>query len=328
MKPLRRIATLKSLKAGPFRRKRQTPEELLELQRLMAGTVMQPLTPAGGMRTHWRDGRSMKRVAADFIKPNDRLTSFERLEIYNRQYWYRLKDSFYEDFPGLRALLGEKRFEAMAVAYLNQFPSASFTLRNLGRRLLGFLQAHPEWTRPRERLVLDMARLEWAHIEAFDNEAKPRLQLESFAVADPASALRLKLQPYMTLLELGYELDKFLIRLKREDRLRNEASNAKQQTRTPQNRSTPRQVQPKTIYLAVHRQGDSVYYKRLQPLEFRLLSAFERGATVAEACEALVAPQARGAGAGANRAGGPTALPPIRKWFETWAGLGWFYQYS
>ena len=113
--------------------KRQTAREFLELQRLMAGAVMRPLADGGGMRRKWQDGRPMGKVVAQFIKPNDRLTSFERLEIYNRQYWYRIKDSFYEDYPGLRAILGERRFERLACAYLEQHPSQSFTLRNLGR---------------------------------------------------------------------------------------------------------------------------------------------------------------------------------------------------
>src|SRR5262249_33147020 len=80
-------------------------------------------------------GGSMKRYAARYIKPNDRLTSFERLEIYNRQYWWRVLASMTEDFPGLRAVLGERRFEDMCRAYLTACPSQSFTLRNLGARL-------------------------------------------------------------------------------------------------------------------------------------------------------------------------------------------------
>src|SRR5207302_10057461 len=115
-------------------------------------------------------------TAAGCFKPDDRLSSVERLEIYNRQYWFRLKDSFQEDYPGLRAILGDRRFERLAVEYLTRFPSESFTLRNLGRRLVAFLEAEPRWTGPRHQLALDMARLEWAHIEAFDNEARPPLK--------------------------------------------------------------------------------------------------------------------------------------------------------
>ena len=53
----------------------------------------------------------MAAEAAQIIKPNDRLSSLERLQIYSRSYWFRILDSFTEDFPGLRAIVGEKQFE-------------------------------------------------------------------------------------------------------------------------------------------------------------------------------------------------------------------------
>ena len=65
----------------------------------MAGAVMRPLSRRAGMQSLWRDGQPMKKMAAGFIKPNDRLSSFERLEIYNRQYWFRLQDCLYDDYP-------------------------------------------------------------------------------------------------------------------------------------------------------------------------------------------------------------------------------------
>ena len=80
---------------------------LLELQRRMAEAVMQPLTRNDTMQRKTRDGRSKKSEAAGFIKPNSRLTSFERLEIYNRQYWFRVISAFAEDFPGLATVIGE-----------------------------------------------------------------------------------------------------------------------------------------------------------------------------------------------------------------------------
>ena len=80
---------------------------LAALQRTMARAVMQPLTASEHMQQTAPDGKSMRAYASRFIKPNDRLTSFERLEIYNRQYWFRLLSSMIEDFPGLRAVLGD-----------------------------------------------------------------------------------------------------------------------------------------------------------------------------------------------------------------------------
>src|SRR6202162_4292745 len=109
--------------------------KLLKLQRTMARAVMQPLTSTERRQQKAPDGRPMRSYAAGFIKPNDRLTSFERLEIYNRQYWWRLMASMAEDFPGLQAILGNQRFESLCKAYLADRPSLSFTLRNLGRDL-------------------------------------------------------------------------------------------------------------------------------------------------------------------------------------------------
>jgi len=51
----------------------------------MASALFRPLTPEWGMQKRWTDGSRMDELAAGFIKPNDRLSSFERLEIYNRQ---------------------------------------------------------------------------------------------------------------------------------------------------------------------------------------------------------------------------------------------------
>ncbi len=43
---------------------------------------------------------------ASYIKPDPLLTSFERLEIYNRQYWFRVIAAVAEDFPALQVVLG------------------------------------------------------------------------------------------------------------------------------------------------------------------------------------------------------------------------------
>ncbi|MGC3989032.1 MAG: putative DNA-binding domain-containing protein [Chthoniobacteraceae bacterium] len=74
--------------------------DLANLQRALAGALFRPLTESDGMQ------RANAQTAAAIITPNDRLTAFERLEIYNRQYWFRLLDCLYDDFPGLRAVLG------------------------------------------------------------------------------------------------------------------------------------------------------------------------------------------------------------------------------
>ncbi len=289
------------------RPKRQTTAELCSLQRLMAAAVMRPLTAKQRMRTEWMDDTPTKKVAASFIKPNKRLTSFERLEIYNRQYWFRVQECIYEDYPGVRAVLGEKRFQNLTIAYLANHPSTSFTLRNLGRYLSEFIAAEPKWTGDEIELSRQMAQLEWAHIEAFDNEARTPITPADLQGKD-AGSLRLKLQPHIVLLELDWRLDDYLIALRENSRMRREASNAMESFITHDRTQTIRPPKRKPVCLAVHRYNNVVYYKRLKPGQYALLSALHHGDSLAEALGQITPKQASQVGV----------------WFQDWAVLGWF----
>jgi hypothetical protein len=277
----------------------------------MAGALFRPLTERDRMQPQTADGGSMADHAATFIKPNDRLSSFERLEIYNRQYWFRLLGCFFEDYPGLRAVLGDRKFRRLAREYLARYPSASFTLRNLGSRLEKFLVEEPQWTEPRQALALDMARFEWAQVVAFDGEASPVLDIDSLLGADPAT-LRLSLQPYLSLLALDYPVDDCVLSLKK-GALRAEASNAVDSS--PKARAAGKLALPKPekVCVAVHRHENSLYYKRLEPEAFQILAALQGGATVEDAC------------AEALSTGRALDWPVvIKEWFENWCLLGWF----
>ena len=103
----------------------------------------------------------------------------------------------------------------MAKAYLIDCPSQSFTLRNLGSRLVNWLQKHPTWAGSRQNLAVDMARLEWADIEAFDGLREPPLKPEDLAGVNPAR-LRLRLQPYVSLLALRYPVDDLLLEVRKD----------------------------------------------------------------------------------------------------------------
>ena len=275
----------------------------------MAAAVMRPLNSRQGMQSRWVDGRATKEVVSRFIKPNTRLTSFERLEIYNRQYWFRVIDCFFDDYPGLRAVLGERKFLKLTLAYLEQHPSTRFTLRDLGQYLIDFIQNEPVWTKPRQELALEMARLEWSHIEAFDGEAHRPLRIDALAGRAP-SKIFLRLQPYLTLLTLNHPLDDFLISLHRSTGLRNEASNAVESSRKTSGPRVACHRSRQPIHLAVHRHQNRVYYKRLKPAQYGVLFALQNGASLDKALQAT-----------------STAITPrqIQQWFEDWSILGWFW---
>ena len=186
---------------------------LLELQRRMAEDVRRPLTADFEMRETANDGSSVGAIAARYISPNDRLSSFERLEIYNRQYWFRLISALSEDFPTLNAVLGPRRFDPLILAYLNENPSTSWTLRDLGAKLPNFLESHPEFAGRRHRLAVDVARLEWAYVDAFDRKHRTPLAAEEAQAIGPDS--KLSLQPHLQLLELSYPVDGLVLAIKK-----------------------------------------------------------------------------------------------------------------
>jgi hypothetical protein len=241
------------------------------------------------------------------MKPNDRLTAFERLEIYNRMYWFRLIGVVTADCPGLNGLLGERKFDRLVQAYLARYPSRSFTLRNLCSRLPGFIRAEPEWTAPHTELAYEISRFEWAQTVAFDGMRLPPADPGKIAGTAPGR-LKLGVQPYLSLLELDYPVDEYVSAIKRRDALRAEASNAVDEAQHGGKRKKIARPGRERIYLAVHRLDCRLYYKRLERPAFRILKALAAGKTLPRAVTA----------------GGKSVKPEqVKQWFATWMKLGW-----
>jgi hypothetical protein len=71
-------------------------------------------------------------------------------------------------------------------------------------------------------------------------------------------------------------------------------------------------------FVAVHRQNNMLYFKRLEPEAYAILTALSDGRTLSAAC------------AGALRDAGPAIdwAARVREWFRTWQSLGWFCRRS
>ena len=284
----------------------QPPMSLAHLQREMAAAVMTPLTADEQMSRHAVDGRSMDKIAESFIAPNSRLKSFERLEIYNRQYWFRVLGALADDFPALRSVMGARSFEAMSVAHLTSHPSRSFSLRNLGSKLPEWLKLNPLWSGRRHCLAI-----EWAFIEAFDSGERDPLTLEQIATLDADS--RLALQPHVQLVALDYPVDDLVLALHHTEKRQTSEAGVKHHDES----TAPAKLPPlrrRATWLVAHRVDLSVYYLRIRHEEFQTLAAIRRGVPLGEAIEA-----------GITTSRVPSARRPelVRQWFTSWAELGW-----
>lgn len=281
------------------------------IQREMAAAVMQPLTADEDMRPTAPDGRAMSDIAGSFIAPNSRLTAFDRLEIYNRQYWFRVLGALIEDFPGLRLIIGGRAFEALSIAYLSAYPSRSFSLRNLGSKLVEWLTANPQFSGRRHRLALDVARIEWAFVEAFDLAEREPLTLDQIATLDANS--RLALQPHLQLIALDYPADDLVLGMHQRDKRQATEAGVSDEQAPPEPAKLPR-LRRKPTWLAAHRVENSVYYRRLAREEFLTLAAIRRGLPLAESLDEgfaeSVIPASR-------------RTDFVRDMFSNWAELGW-----
>jgi hypothetical protein len=231
-------------------------------------------------------------VAREFIKPAKRLAPVERLEIYRRSYWARVLDSLADDFPGLRSVLGRRAFDRLSKAYLSDLPSCSFTMRNLGSRLHSWLRDHPGFGGDNLALALDMVRLEWEHIEAFDAGTKKPLGPEDLLELGPE--MRFELQPHLRLLELQYPVDELRIRAQK---FKAAVRRGSRQGGAPE---------AEVIALAVHRNEFIVFYRRLAVDELRVLSALGQGMPIGKAIALM-----------------EQSPDVIEGWFTSWSQLGW-----
>lgn len=123
------------------------------------------------------------------------------MELYHRQYWFRLLDSIAEDFPTLQQMAGGETFWALMEAYLLGCPSSSFTLRHLGSRLADFTASWKGVDESKRRWFAALARLEYARMEIYEAAEWEPVPPSLFATAV------LGLQPHVVLLNLPVPVD-------------------------------------------------------------------------------------------------------------------------
>jgi hypothetical protein len=193
----------------------------------------------------------------------DELIASGDVEIYAGMYTSRLFDAIADDYPKLRAALGEDRFAELIAHYLRAHPPSSFTLREAGAALAAFLRAEPSapW-------AADLAALERARVEVFDGaDAAPLAQDEVAALGDALPDLRLTWVPASAVVPLAWSVDDLW-------------SAIEDAQPPPDPRADARVV-------LVWRRELSVLHRTLDADEARLAPQIAAGASFADVCEVL-----------------------------------------
>ena len=159
-----------------------------------------------GARKMASEGRLPSEDLCFMIRGDERLASADRLDVYANMYFYRIRDCLAEDYPKVAAVAGGARFHNLVTDYLLAHPSSFWSLRNVGAKLQDYIREH---SLSREfPFIADLARLEWARIEVFDETDSPSLTREQLTrmAARKVQEQKLRLVPALRLLELAWNI--------------------------------------------------------------------------------------------------------------------------
>jgi hypothetical protein len=234
------------------------------------------------LAAHVRHGAA---VPSGLVADDPAIPAARRLAVYYDAYRLRLIDALGEDFPLLRALLGEAGFRQLALRYLAACPSRSHTLRELGRSLPGFLARRPA--------LRATAAFEWALLAAFDAADAPTLTAADLDDVPPQrfARLRFALAPGVQVLRLRWNVPHAW-----------SAWHGGAAAAPPARLSTP-------VDCLVSRREQRVYFRTLPTDEALALAALRRGRRFGAICGALARP-----------GGAETAPARAAQLLATWLG--------
>jgi hypothetical protein len=261
--------------------------ELSELQTWMANLLVR-------RRALAKDAQ-VTAAASERVTGNDRLLPVDQVEIYREQFWLRHSASLVEDFPGLGGILGQDDWERLIEEYLDAVPPVAYSLRDLGDRLPAFVESCERL--PHRELCSDMARLEWAYIDAFDAaDARPLDAAKLAAIPESAwETARIVLDPAVRLLKVRYPV-----------------ADLRRALRTS---SEPVPIpEPRAENLVIHRTRRSLFWQPVSSGAFELLVALSEGLSLVKACERAIELVPEEAEAIENQ---------ISDWFQDWGKRGW-----
>ena len=230
---------------------------------------------------------------SEVVLPSRSMTSAERIGVYHGMYLMRMEEALETDYPVIRYHLGDHQFAHLVREYVQRYPSTSYTLNRLGDYLPQFFLDESEW--PQAAFLHDLARLELAMTEVFDEEETPVLGAAELEEVSPEAWEAARLQPIAAfrLLAFKHSVTPNLVAF-HEDR----------PSPSPRRRAS---------WVALYRRDYSVLRLELSRAEHDLLRAIVDGTPLGEAL-AVAAASSKSSRQQAK----------VFRWFRTWISEGLF----
>ena len=267
--------------------------DLNRLQRWMQEVVVHPGTVEEAIASLAAEHEISADRLGEVVLPSESMTSAERIGVYQGMYLMRMEEALETDYPVIRYHLSDVAFSHLIEAYVQRYPSRSYTLNRLGDHLPQFFLDEPQW--PQAAFLHDLARLELAMTEVFDERETPVLGARELEAVPPEAWEDARLQPINALrvLSFKYSLIPHLVAY-HEDR----------PSPSPRRRAT---------WVAIYRRDYSVLRLELSRAEYELLSGLVEGVPLGSALETAAAAQKTA-----------RQQQKIFRWFQTWIAEGLF----
>jgi len=208
-------------------------------------------------------------------------------------YLMRMEEALETDYPVLASYLVTGGFFELVQKCVCVNPSTSYTLNRLGDHVPQFFLDHPD--RPDAAFLHDLARLELALTEVYDEQESPVLSTEDLQSVPPEAWEDARLRPISAfrLLAFRHSVIPHLV-----------AFHEDKPGPTPRRRAS---------WVAIYRRDYSVLRLALSRAEHDLLRALTNGAPLGEALSAAAAKQKSA-----------RKQAKIFSWFRTWIAEGLF----
>ncbi len=184
------------------------PPELWESQQWLGRMISRPLAADWHSEKFGilRPENALSAEAEAFLRGHASMNAFDRAQVYNRQYWFRLISVMQLDYDCTLHVMGLHRYNPWVIRYLDKHKPDSPYLNDLDAHFEAFLRAE-YWESDRD-LVLEAVVFDRAFARAFEGGLGHRLLPAALAGAD-LMALPLRLAPHVTCLALTHDWSEY-----------------------------------------------------------------------------------------------------------------------
>lgn len=248
----------------------KVPPYLFSTQKWFASIITRPIDSESQMIPISPSGRPMSEEAKEFISPSLKLSSDQRMQIYNQQYWWRLLSILHQNFPILTRLFGYTDFNlSIGIPFLTKYPSRHWSLSQLGDQLSKWITEY--YTAEDKELIFSIAEVDWAYQTIFFAPTAlylpPSLDLLS---------KKLDLQAHIKLFNLPFDI--FSLR----------TALLKEGVEFWMESDFPVLIREKKYFFVLyHTQNNLISYKEVEEGQWTILQLISKGLTIEQACDEL-----------------------------------------